>query len=680
MSTHAGVIALLTILVAPANADRVQGQEQQLPSNPAPSLLLEVPYLPQTELLCGGAALAMVLRYWGERALVEEFAPLVNKDAGGIADSVLMEAVAQRGWRAVRLPGSMSALAESLERGEPPILLIEDRPGFFHYVVLVGLESHAVLLHDPTWGPKRRVGQREFLAHWQKSRFWALLVLPSPEADTDVGVVARQAVQPSNASLSPCDRELQRAIADIDGARPEIAAASLEEMRIRCPSDSRPVSELAGLRFAARDWRAAEALAHEATVLNPGDGYAWDVLASSRFVQDDPRAALDAWNEIGRPRIDLFEIDGLRYTRYALVAEAAGLTPGEVLTNETLRRTARRLRQFPTVRAARVSYRPLNDGYASVDAYVVERSASPSGPVGWIARGIEVAVDREISADVPGPGGQGALWSGGWRWWKERPRLWIAFEAPALRGWPGIWRVELSDEAESYSLGSQPVRERRTRGALNVSHWLTSSTWYQATAAFDTWDADRRTVSAGLRVERSFAGDRLAVGGGATVWTPLGQGSAFGTYDVFVKGESTSPAARFRHSARAGIDVATLGAPISLWSGADTGTARKHLLRAHPLLSGGVVAGPAFGRRLAYANVETAAPLPGPAGQFLSAAVFADVVSAGRRDGLSRGDAWHIDAGLGLRVRMPGQGQTLRIDYGRGLRDGADAISVGWMF
>ncbi len=33
----------------------------------AASVALDVPYLPQTDALCGGAAAAMVFRYWGDR-------------------------------------------------------------------------------------------------------------------------------------------------------------------------------------------------------------------------------------------------------------------------------------------------------------------------------------------------------------------------------------------------------------------------------------------------------------------------------------------------------------------------------------------------------------------------------------------------------------------------------------
>ena len=37
--------------------------------SPAPLSFLDVPFISQTELLCGGAAAAMVLRYWGERGI-----------------------------------------------------------------------------------------------------------------------------------------------------------------------------------------------------------------------------------------------------------------------------------------------------------------------------------------------------------------------------------------------------------------------------------------------------------------------------------------------------------------------------------------------------------------------------------------------------------------------------------
>jgi hypothetical protein len=49
----------------------------------AASIAIDVPYLPQTDALCGGAAAAMVFRYWGDaHAGVEQFALLVDRRAG----------------------------------------------------------------------------------------------------------------------------------------------------------------------------------------------------------------------------------------------------------------------------------------------------------------------------------------------------------------------------------------------------------------------------------------------------------------------------------------------------------------------------------------------------------------------------------------------------------------------
>src|SRR5829696_8673374 len=64
------------------------------------SRLLDVPYLSQTEDLCGGAALAMVLRYWGERAVYpEDFSSLVDRGSAGIPTDVLSAEAARRGWQ-----------------------------------------------------------------------------------------------------------------------------------------------------------------------------------------------------------------------------------------------------------------------------------------------------------------------------------------------------------------------------------------------------------------------------------------------------------------------------------------------------------------------------------------------------------------------------------------------------
>ena len=94
---------------------------------------LSVPYLPQTEALCGGAAAAMVMRFWGARGVyADAFAPLIDRKAGGIHTSALRAALAAKGWDAQATAGDLPQLTHEIALGRPVIALIEDRPGRFH--------------------------------------------------------------------------------------------------------------------------------------------------------------------------------------------------------------------------------------------------------------------------------------------------------------------------------------------------------------------------------------------------------------------------------------------------------------------------------------------------------------------------------------------------------------------
>ena len=119
-----------------------------------PLALLDVPFISQSELLCGGAAAAMVLRYWGERGIsAETFSHLVDRSAAGIRTDVLLDELRRRGWTADGGDGDELALRRELSSGRPVLTLIEDRPSTFHYVVLVGWHERGVVFHDPARGP-----------------------------------------------------------------------------------------------------------------------------------------------------------------------------------------------------------------------------------------------------------------------------------------------------------------------------------------------------------------------------------------------------------------------------------------------------------------------------------------------------------------------------------------------
>jgi hypothetical protein len=646
----------------------------------APPTSLAVPFLPQSEELCGGAAVAMVFRYWGDaHAAVAQFEPLVDRKAGGIAGGVLVNAITERGWNALHLAGSISTLREQLALGRPIIILLEDRPRTYHYVVVVGLDVDAVVVHDPSWGPSRRIATGDLIRVWQPSGFWSVVVLPS-DAPTARPVVV-PATRPRRPAM-PCDTELNEAVAQIRGRGLGEASAILVDVRAKCPNAAGPIRELAGVRFAERRWGEAESLAAEATRRDPDDDYAWEILAASRFVQDDTRGALLAWNQVGKPQIDLVNITGLARARYALIAEAIDLAPNTMLTPARVGRAARRLSELPDTSAVRLSYRPASDGFAVVDAAIVERQRRPQGLLAWGTAATATLINREIEINWPGSTGQGEVWSARWRWWNGRPRVALSFAAPRVGWLHGIWRVDVGAESERYlARGIAPegalFTERRTHGGVSVSDWLTSSIRYQLNAALDRWSGNRRTVAAGFELESRSVDDRLAVVAALTSHGPLGSGTAFHSGRIALRATPFTTPTGLVLSTTAGASAVSHTAPLALWPGADVGHARPALLRAHPLLDDGTISGTTFGRTLLHGNVELQRWFNRPSPVRTAVVVFSDLARASRRQSSLESAPTHIDVGVGFRLRLPTAG-TLRADIGRGMRDRAMAVSVGW--
>ena len=145
---------------------------------------LTVPYVRQPKILCGGAAAAMVFRYWGDgQADPNQFAPLLDRAAGGIAADVLAQAIDDRGWREVRFVGAVENLHDLPARSAARHRAAR---GSARTVSLRGRgrdDGQRIVLHGPARGPSRRVTVRVFVERWQRAGFWALLVLPPPRDD-----------------------------------------------------------------------------------------------------------------------------------------------------------------------------------------------------------------------------------------------------------------------------------------------------------------------------------------------------------------------------------------------------------------------------------------------------------------------------------------------------------------
>ena len=618
---------------------------------------LDVPYLPQTGVLGGGAAAAMVFRYWGDRhADAAPFAPLVDRRAGGISTGVLVDAIRQRQWRAMPFTGTLALLHDELAASHPIILLIGDRPGRYHYVVAIGADANDVIVHDPEWGPSRVLTNAALTLAWQAADFWALNVLPG---------VPRGPAAPGAADVPPAADKTDKAPPTAGFVN---AAATL--------------ADRAGVQLAARRWSDAATLAENALTLNPANGRAWDVLGSSRFMMNDLHGSLDAWNHIGKPRIDFVTIDGLERTRYALVAEALSLEPNTLLTDERLRTAERRLQELPDQESSHIGFRPGPDGFATVDVTIVELPTWPRDSVEWVLAGASTYSNQEVTVTIPGGAGHGALWNVSWRWWANRPRVAVEYAAPRVGWLRGTWRLDAAWDAQTYAEASsvstaEPGRETQLHAGVRWSKWFNSRWRYELSFGVDSWDQKGQSASWGATIEPRFLDDRVLASASLERWTPLSGGEPFQSLSLRGAFQSSPVKRGYVATADVGAERASEAAPLSIWPGAGDGHARVFLLRAHPLLHDGIIDGPVFGREILYVNGQVARWLDGRASR-MAVAAFVDAARASGRFFNVPGTPFQVDAGVGLRFRAPLDLGTFRIDYAHGIRDGENAVTWGF--
>ena len=304
---------------------------------------LDVPYVSQSELLCGGAAIAMIERWWGRRSVyAADFEYLVRKDAGGILTTDMEQVVRARGWDTQALSATASLLQQSVADSVPVIALIAVAEKRYHYVVITAWKGSTVTYHDPAVSPSVTVSVAEFLRRWAGANQWAMFVRPAAIGATSSAPRVTAQSPESNDSL-PCRPWLDQAAAAAAGNRFRDAERSLREAEIACPTEALVLRELAGVRFRQGQYREATRMAEEYSRVAPTDSLGWQLLASSRYLSGDATGALLAWNIVGRPAIDLLRIDGSRHIAFRSLADVIDVAPGVVLTPSRLALAQRRL-------------------------------------------------------------------------------------------------------------------------------------------------------------------------------------------------------------------------------------------------------------------------------------------------------------------------------------------------
>jgi hypothetical protein len=460
--------------------------------------------------------------------------------------------------------------------------------------------------------------------------------------------------------------------------RPDAAKDYLAEVAALCPHSPRPVREMAALEFRRENWSAAALLAAAAVRRDPQDRLGWKLLATSRFLSGQREEALSAWNRIGEPRLDLVQINGFDHTPTRLVYQYLGEEPRTLLTPERLRRVQRRIDALPAAQLSRVSYRPLAGGTAQLEVNVVERPAFSSPLSVLLQSGVRAIAERAIGADVFGIASSGESVRLLGQWQPNRSHGALSVSAPRFLGLPGIVTAEALTDDQSYRIApasreSPPVREKRNRASLSVAHWWTADTRAAATVAADDWSALGRFGSLAGDVGRRLLGNHVSVGALGAGWWSSGS-APFYAAGVHASGRTRPTPERARMRLDLSYDYASTRAPLALWSGAGTGSARALLLRAHPLVRDGVIEGTAFGRELLAASLQAEMPLASLGPARLRAVAFID---AAKVLAPTRGDA-AFDIGIGLRLQPPGWKSALRVDLATPWGTAHPRLSVGW--
>jgi hypothetical protein len=628
---RAGVVAVLATLAGTATAD------------------LEVPFVAQGPLLCGGAAAAMVERYWGGRGVYgEDFRHLVRESEGGIRASELTSAMRDRGYDVEVLTGQPARVFAALDRGVPPILLLESGATRLHYVVLVDVDDRDAWIHDPNFGPRRRVSLGSLARRWAASDGWAMLAVPASGTE-------RSAPGPDAPARAPADTRTEPPPAST--ATPALAEA-LERLRNDDPTGAR-----AAAAALVRQGGADALLGRR-------------VLATAWFLDGEPTRALAEWNALGEPVVDLVRIDGLAATRYQVAADRMSLAHGRVLTPRSLGLARRRLEQLPAVEASRTWYRPLPDGAAEVRASVVEPSRVP-GFRALAVQGGRGLVHERAALEL------GPLLAGGDRWrvtgsWAPAQRYlgWsMSAPAPPLPGIATVgmeWRRErFGRAASSPDAPRQVLTEKRSRSFLGIEEWVHPRLRLGAALGLESWkgldgaldpdaaDEPARVGSLELTARWAAEDDRSWLTLGGAGWN--GAGRSFGRARIET-GADMPQGTRREWRLRAGATAVSAEAPRTLWPGAGTGRVRDPLLRAHGLIEDGVIEGPSLGRELLYGTVEHR--IFRGVGPFRAgAALFVDAAHA-RRRGPGKGSGTFVDVGGGLFVEA-------------GSREGAVSLARG---
>ena len=417
------------------------------------------------------------------------------------------------------------------------------------------------------------------------------------------------------------------------------------------------------------------------------DAYARELLAASLHLLGRTDEALASWNLLGGPKLGRLEITGLAHTKDEVARRELRLREGEPLDLDRLRESRRRLADVGVFERVTLRPYPRGDGTADLEVALLERHGLASSRAEFAATTLAQLADRRVGLRYANLGGTGAAAGVSWRFAEGRPELALGLDWPrpfgldanlrlvARRGRQGyLFEEPVERTSRGFDLALRRVLGARTAGEIGFSFRdrafsAESPSTVPGTVTGVQLGLERRlleTPRQRLDAEvRAFAAGP-ALGGELS----FARGVASLRYE-WALGHASDPdrtllvtrALYGRGSDSLPLDEAFLpgGGPESPFP-----------LRAHRQFEGGVAGATPLGRSLILFNTEVRRTLLSRGPLHLGAVAFYDAALSSR--GLET-TPWQHDVGVGLRFAL--SGTIVRIDWGHGLTDGANAWTLG---
>jgi outer membrane protein assembly factor BamA len=489
---------------------------------------------------------------------------------------------------------------------------------------------------------------------------------------------------------SPYDALVARGVALGREGKLEEARTSLDRAAVLDPSRPEAFVERGGLEFLEKRYPDAIRDLERALALKE-DAYARDLLASSLFLAGRGDDALASWNRLGQPVLRRVELRGLQKTRDRVARRELSAAEGQVLELSALRSSRLRLVEAGAFERASLRLAPLGAGKADLEVDLLERHGLYSSPIDFVLSSGVNAINQRVALRYWNMAGTGVSFGGQYRWSENRPEASLVLDAPRPFGAPAYMRLsgfrgrqlydlegEQTQRSKGLDLGLRAVLGPKTVGELGwrfrdrtFSHPDPNAPPGLVTGPLLSFrhrllDVHRQRLDASVRLFQA------ASGLGAEV--AFTQAEASLSYRAHLSAPDGRTLERSLLALRLGAGWGSDAMPLDAMFAVGGSPEMEYPVRGHRQYQDGVLGDEAIGRELVLLNLEWRRRVLSRPTVQVTCVTFLDAASVGRT---AQGPgAAYLDVGVGLRVGLPGAG-ILRLDFGHGLLDGNNALSIG---